>query len=75
MSGLIDYDALQATAETFLPKIVICGASAYPRDYDYKRLREVVLSSLYGAFLCSFSDVGVDCGQSWSLFDDRYGPF
>mmetsp|Transcript_27370 Transcript_27370/g.46054 ORF Transcript_27370/g.46054 Transcript_27370/m.46054 type:complete len:457 (+) Transcript_27370:80-1450(+) len=40
-TGLIDYEALEAQAKVFLPKILICGASAYPRDWDYKRLREI----------------------------------
>ncbi len=40
-SGTIDYDELAATAEKESPKMIICGASAYPRDWDYKKLREV----------------------------------
>ena len=38
-TGLIDYDALQKQANEFKPKILICGASAYPMDFDYKRFR------------------------------------
>lgn len=40
-TGLIDYDALEASATLFRPKLIVAGASAYPRDYDYKRMREV----------------------------------
>jgi len=40
-TGLIDYDVLEKTALDYRPKMIICGASAYPRDFDYKRLREV----------------------------------
>eukprot|EP00466_Bigelowiella_natans_P001292 jgi/Bigna1/41119/e_gw1.49.10.1 len=40
-TGLVDYDGLEESARRFLPKILICGASAYPRDWDYKRLREI----------------------------------
>lgn len=40
-SGLVDYDQLEATAMTEKPKMIICGASAYSRDWDYKRIREV----------------------------------
>jgi glycine hydroxymethyltransferase len=40
-SGLVDYDQLEATAVKEKPKMIICGASAYSRDWDYKRIREV----------------------------------
>jgi glycine hydroxymethyltransferase len=40
-TGLIDYDALEKNAELFRPKIIIAGASAYSRFYDYKRMREI----------------------------------
>jgi glycine hydroxymethyltransferase len=48
-TGLIDYDALAASAELFKPKMLIAGASAYPRDWDYKRMREIADS--VGAYL------------------------
>jgi glycine hydroxymethyltransferase len=38
---LIDYDGLEKTARIYKPRIIICGASAYPRDWDYKRLRKI----------------------------------
>jgi glycine hydroxymethyltransferase len=40
-SGRIDYDKLEAKAKADKPKMLICGASAYSRDWDYKRLREI----------------------------------
>jgi glycine hydroxymethyltransferase len=40
-SGLIDYDAMEATALTEKPKMIICGASAYTRDWDYQRIRSI----------------------------------
>lgn len=40
-TGLVDYDALDATAFVFRPKLLICGASAYPRDWDFVRLRAI----------------------------------
>jgi glycine hydroxymethyltransferase len=40
-TGLIDYDDLEKTALRFKPALIICGASAYPRDIDYKRMREI----------------------------------
>ncbi len=39
--GIVDYDALEKTARTEKPKMIICGASAYSRDWDYKRIRAV----------------------------------
>jgi glycine hydroxymethyltransferase len=38
---LIDYDELEKTALVFRPKIIIGGASAYPREINWKRLREI----------------------------------
>ena len=40
-TGLVDYDQLEATARKEKPKMIICGASAYSRDWDYKRIRAV----------------------------------
>ncbi len=37
----IDYDALQQRAEEVRPKIIIAGASAYPRFIDFARMREI----------------------------------
>jgi glycine hydroxymethyltransferase len=39
--GLVDYDVLQQTATLFRPKLIIAGASAYARDFDYPRMRKV----------------------------------
>jgi glycine hydroxymethyltransferase len=39
-TGLIDFDKVIATAEKEKPKMIICGASAYSRDWDYKKLHE-----------------------------------
>jgi glycine hydroxymethyltransferase len=40
-TGLINYDVLEATAKKEKPKMIICGASAYSRDWDYIRLRKI----------------------------------
>lgn len=40
----IDYDALQKTAEEKRPKMIICGASAYPRIIDFARIEEIAKS-------------------------------
>lgn len=39
-TGLIDFDKVKETALREKPKLIICGASAYSRDWDYKKLRE-----------------------------------
>ncbi|MEO7922616.1 MAG: serine hydroxymethyltransferase [Chitinophagaceae bacterium] len=39
--GIVDYDQLEAHARSEKPKMIICGASAYSRDWDYKRIRAV----------------------------------
>ncbi len=41
---LIDYDELQKTAEETRPKMIICGASAYPRIIDFARIGEIAKS-------------------------------
>ncbi len=49
VTGLIDYDEMQKLAELFKPKLLIAGASAYPRDWDYCRMRKIANS--VGAYL------------------------
>lgn len=39
--GFVDYDQLEEKARTEKPKMIICGASAYSREWDYKRIRGV----------------------------------
>ncbi len=48
-TGLIDWEEVATLAERTQPKLLICGASAYSRDWDYKKLREV--ADHVGAFL------------------------
>ena len=45
----IDYDALQQKAEEVRPKLIVAGASAYPRFIDFARMREIADS--VGAWL------------------------
>ena len=40
-TGFVDYDAMEAVAREVKPKMIICGASAYSRDWDYERIRKV----------------------------------
>ncbi|KHN06938.1 Serine hydroxymethyltransferase, mitochondrial [Glycine soja] len=48
MLSLIDYDMLEKTATLFRPKLIIAGASAYPRDIDYPRMRKLITSYTHG---------------------------
>ncbi|TKD65869.1 MULTISPECIES: serine hydroxymethyltransferase [Flavobacteriaceae] len=40
-TGMLDYDKIQEIAEKEQPKLIIAGASAYSRDIDFKRFREI----------------------------------
>ncbi len=40
-NGYIDYDVVEAKAREVKPKMIVCGASAYPRKIDFKRFREI----------------------------------
>ena len=48
-TGLIDYEMLESQARAAKPKLIICGASAYSRDWDYARIRKV--ADEVGAFV------------------------
>lgn len=40
-TGIIDYAKLEASAKIYKPRLIICGASAYPRDWDYAALKKI----------------------------------
>ncbi len=40
-TGKIDFNKIEATAVKEKPKLIICGASSYSRDWDYKKLRQI----------------------------------
>ncbi len=46
---LIDYDCIMETALKIKPKMIVCGASAYPRTIDFKKFREI--ADACGAYL------------------------
>lgn len=48
-TGIVDYDKMEETALRENPKLILAGASAYSRDWDYKRMREI--ADKVGAFL------------------------
>ena len=39
--GLVDYESMERVARQEKPKLIICGASAYSRDWDYPRIRQI----------------------------------
>ncbi|MES2776467.1 MAG: serine hydroxymethyltransferase [Bacteroidota bacterium] len=47
--GLVDYDMMERVAKEEKPKLIICGASAYSRDWDYIRIRKI--ADEIGAFV------------------------
>lgn len=57
-TGRIDYDKVAETAKREKPKMIVAGASAYSRDMDFKRFREIADS--VGAFL--FADISHPAG-------------
>ena len=55
-TGLIDYEKLEATAALFKPAMIVCGGSAYAREWDYARFRAIADAN--GALLlCDMSHI------------------
>lgn len=52
--GLVDYDMMEAVALKEKPKLIICGASAYSRDWDYARVRAIA-DKINALVLCDMS--------------------
>jgi glycine hydroxymethyltransferase len=48
-TGIVDYEMMEEVAKKEKPKLIICGASAYSRDWDYKKIREI--ADEVGAFV------------------------
>jgi glycine hydroxymethyltransferase len=69
-TGLIDYARLADLAATFKPQMIICGGSAYPRDWDYARFRQIADDN--GALLlCDMAHISglVATGEAANPFD------
>jgi len=69
-TGFVDYDEMEKLALMFRPKLIIAGASAYPRDWDYARMRKICDAT--GAFM--MADIAhisglVATGEAKSPFD------
>ncbi len=67
--GRMDYDKILEIAKAVQPKIIVCGASAYAREIDFKKFREI--ADAVGAFL--FADIAhvaglVAAGEHMSPF-------
>lgn len=66
-TGYIDYDKLEEKAMDFRPKLLICGGSAYPRDWDYARLRAVA-DKVGALLLCDMAHIsGLVAAQVYCL--------
>ncbi|OCL87197.1 serine hydroxymethyltransferase [Arcobacter porcinus] len=69
LDGRINYDKVEEIAKTVMPKIIVCGASAYAREIDFKRFKEI--ADKVGAIL--FADIAhiaglVAAGEHMSPF-------
>ncbi len=53
LDGRIDYDKVREIAKVVQPKLIVCGASAYPREIDFAKFREI--ADEVGAYL--FADI------------------
>jgi glycine hydroxymethyltransferase len=68
-TGLVDYESLEETARKEKPKMIICGASAYSREWDYARIRKV--ADEIGAFV--MADIAHPAGLiAKGLLDDPF---
>ncbi|KAG1465723.1 hypothetical protein G6F56_004829 [Rhizopus delemar] len=69
-TGLIDYKRLEENAGLFRPQLLICGASAYPAEWEYDTMRKV--ADQHGAYLmCDMAHIsGLIAGkEALSPFD------
>ena len=56
-TGVIDYDALSSMAKTYKPKMIVAGASSYPRLIDYEKIAEVA-KSIQAYFMVDMAHIG-----------------
>ena len=69
-TGLIDFEILENNANLFKPNLLICGGSAYPREWDYNRFRKIADNN--GSILmCDMSHISglVAAGEAESPFN------
>lgn len=62
-TGLIDYDDMEYRAKMFMPKLLIAGGSAYPREWDYARMKQIA-DSVGAIFMVDMAHIsGLVAGQ------------
>jgi glycine hydroxymethyltransferase len=71
--GRIDFDALRETARAKRPKLVLCGYTSYPREYDYAEFRRIA-DEVGALAMADISHVGglVAAGVLRNPFDDGF---
>jgi glycine hydroxymethyltransferase len=84
--GLIDYDAVRQLAEQYQPKLIICGASAYPREIRFDIFREIAdsvsallladISHIAGLIVAGLHPSPIDVAHvtTTSTYKQLYGP-
>lgn len=83
---LLDYDAIRTLAKEHKPKLLICGASAYPRKIDFKKFREIAdeigaflladISHIAGLVAAGLHESPIDAAHvvTTSTYKQLYGP-
>ncbi|WKV75489.1 serine hydroxymethyltransferase [Streptomyces sp. PCS3-D2] len=84
--GLLDYDQIREMALKHRPKLIVCGASAYPRSIDFARFREIAdeanaylladISHIAGLVAAGLHQSPVDHAHvtTTSTYKQLYGP-
>ncbi|KAG1331150.1 serine hydroxymethyltransferase 7 [Cocos nucifera] len=69
-TGYIDYDKLEERAMDYHPKILICGGSSYPREWDYARFRKIA-NKCGAVLMCDMAQISglVAAKECLSPFD------
>ncbi|XVE93244.1 hypothetical protein REPUB_Repub01dG0173700 [Reevesia pubescens] len=69
-TGYIDYEKLEERALEFRPKILICGGSSYPREWDYARFRQIA-DKCGAVLLCDMAQISglIAAKESANPFD------
>jgi glycine hydroxymethyltransferase len=55
-TGYIDYEKLEDKALDYRPKVLICGGSSYPRDWDYARFRQIA-DKIGAVLMCDMAHI------------------
>jgi glycine hydroxymethyltransferase len=69
-TGLVDFDELARNANLFKPNMIICGGSAYPREWEYAKFREIA-DSCGALLMCDMAHISglVATSEAASPFD------